>query len=292
MPDGWLTMDDLPERFRMLPGSLRDKTRATTLGSGVPALLIHPTWESPAPWVFWMHGRTVSKELDPGRYLRWVRAGIGCCAIDLPGHGERYDAERTHPRASPSVIEQATGEIDGVIEDVLHGDWGPVFDPDRIGIGGMSLGGMVTLRRLCEPHPFKAAVLESTSGDLGRLYSGEDLPDDQKWPVDHAPEVTARIDPSEHLDGFRPIPVLAMHSEADVVVPWNTQRGFLDRLAARYEQQGADAGLIQRLTWPQTGAPSEHAGFGKVANDAKTAHTEFFERTLLNTAGADGGADR
>jgi len=34
-----------------------------------------------------MHGRTANKELDPGRYLRLIRAGIAVCAIDLPGHG-------------------------------------------------------------------------------------------------------------------------------------------------------------------------------------------------------------
>jgi len=77
------------ERFSRLPSSLASRAKSVRFGD-VPALLAHPDWETPAPVVLWMHGRTVSKELDPGRYLRWVRAGIAACAVDLPGHGERF----------------------------------------------------------------------------------------------------------------------------------------------------------------------------------------------------------
>src|SRR5262245_11172372 len=79
------------ERFSQMPSALRANARWQRLGpSDIPALLVHPDWNSgqPAPMVLWMHGRTVNKELDPGRYLRWMRAGIGACAVDLPGHGE------------------------------------------------------------------------------------------------------------------------------------------------------------------------------------------------------------
>lgn len=59
-------MDD---RFARFPSDLAWRTRAARLGpSRVPALLAHPDWTTPAPVVIWMHGRTVSKELDPGRY--------------------------------------------------------------------------------------------------------------------------------------------------------------------------------------------------------------------------------
>ena len=277
----WRTLDDLPERFRALPTALTARARWITLGDGVPAMVVHPDWQTPAPCVLWMHGRTVQKELDPGRYLRWMRAGIAACAIDLPGHGERYDAQRTHPRASPGVIHQAVSEIDGVLGGLLGGPDGGVFDPQRLAIGGMSLGGMVTLRRLCEANTFVAAAVESTCGDLSRLYSGDDLPEEKRWPVDHAEEVTARVDPSAHMDGFRPLPLLALHSEADRVIPWRTQRGFLDRLRAHFEARGADPAMIETATWPETGAPDEHAGFGRVAHEAKSVQTAFFERTLL-----------
>lgn len=268
------------ERFKELPASLRERARTVRLAGDVPALVVHPDWATPAPVVLWMHGRTVFKELDPGRYLRWVRAGIGACAIDLPGHGERYEAQRTSPRASPGVIAQALGEIDPVVESLFAGEFDGLFRRDALGIGGMSLGGMVTLRRLCDPHPFQAAAVEGTTGDLARLWSGRDFEGQSPLPH-HAPEVIEPVDPAQHLDGFEPVPLLALHSEADKLAPWAGQEAFLERLREHYIAVGADPGLIETVTWPETGAPEEHNGFGRFSNDAKNAQTGFFVRTLL-----------
>jgi fermentation-respiration switch protein FrsA (DUF1100 family) len=141
----------------------------------------------------------------------------------------------------------------------------------------MSAGGMAALRRLCDPHPFVCASVESTTGDLGALYH----PDaGRPWPVDHPRERIARLDPAQHLDTWRPIPLLAIHSEADRAVPFAGMRGFIGRLRDHCRARGANAGLVELLTWPQTGAPDEHAGFGRYSNDAKNAQTEFFTRHL------------
>ena len=96
---------------------LRDRARWQRFGSsGVPALLAHPDWDTGelVPVVIWMHGRTANKELDPGRYLRWIRAGIGVCAVDLPGHGERFDASQQEPEAALDVILQLQNNLDRV----------------------------------------------------------------------------------------------------------------------------------------------------------------------------------
>ena len=96
---------------------LRDRARWERVGaSAIPVMLAHPDWESgqQVPIVLWMHGRTVNKELDPGRYLRWIRAGLGVCAIDLPGHGERFDPTMQEPEAALDVILQMVNEIDQV----------------------------------------------------------------------------------------------------------------------------------------------------------------------------------
>jgi len=88
------------------------------------------------------------------------------------------------------------------------------------------------------------------------------------------------LDPMGHLVGFAPLPILALHSEADRIVPWAVQRGFLERLGQHYVQRGADPGMIEVKTWATTGAPEEHSGFGKVAGEAKTVQLEFFTRWL------------
>lgn len=264
-------------RFAELPSSLAKQARFETLAKGttegVPALLAHPDWERPAPTVLWMHGRTVNKELDPGRYLRWIRSGVAAVALDLPGHGERYSALLQKPDNTLKVVEQMLGEVDHVVDALRDPRFNGVFDMDRLAIGGMSAGGMVTLRRLGSPHPFRAAAVESTSGDFSLMPFY-----DTRYPRD----LIDRLDPLRHVDGWRAIPLLALHSEADEWVPVQSIRNLFDALTERYRTLGADPDeLLTLKTWPRTGAPYEHSGFGKVANDAKNAQVEFLTRWLL-----------
>ncbi len=258
-----------------LPKALRERTLFTRLtdDQSVPALLAHPDegWHEPGamptprPFVLWMHGRTVSKELDPGRYLRWLRAGIATCAIDLPGHGERLDRSRHSSDQTLGVIEECLPEIDRIITHLRTGFNG-AFDTKRAGVGGMSAGGMVTLARLCEEHSFSAAAVESTAGDF-TVMKGHPFFDTER---------VERLNPITHIDGWRDVPLLALHSEIDAWVPVAGIRNFVEAL----REAGKDASGIELVTWPETGAPSEHAGFGKVANEAKNLQTEFFVRTL------------
>ncbi|MFM8784413.1 MAG: hypothetical protein ACKOFI_04520, partial [Phycisphaerales bacterium] len=72
----------MPQPFGQLPSSRAAMSRTARLAGGeVPALLVHPHLDAatgratrPAPVLVWMHGRTVSRELDPGRYMRLGRA--------------------------------------------------------------------------------------------------------------------------------------------------------------------------------------------------------------------------
>ncbi len=276
-------MDD---RFTRLPAYLAERTRAHRLGrAGVPALLAHPDWTKPAPFVLWMHGRTANKELDPGRYLRWLRAGIAACAVDLPGHGERMEEGMDSASRTLDVLERVLPEIDQVVDALAAAEFKGVFDLERIGIGGMSAGGMAALRRLCDPHGFRCAAVESTTGDLMRLYF-ESGPNETgrrpipRWPVRHDPERVARLDPAQHLATWRPIPLLVLHNERDRVVPIDAARAFADALRQRYGAAGADPGLVEFVAFPESGAPDEHAGFGRYSNDAKNRQTEFYARHL------------
>jgi len=263
----------------MFPRALSEKSQLTTLAD-VPALIAHPDWETPAPVMFWMHGRTVHKELDAGRYLRWIRAGIAAVSVDLPGHGQRPGPKLHSPDDTPDVLDQMVNEIDRVLEAIGSRDDAHLFDLGRVGIGGMSAGGMAALRRLCDEHSFRCAAVESTTGWLAELYEPT-LTAGRPWPSSHDAAAVKKIDPMRHLDGFRPVPLLVLHSEADEVVPFAGMQGFLDALREHYVGQGADLDLIELTTWPATGAPSEHAGFGKMAAEAKTLQVEFLKRCLL-----------
>lgn len=272
------------DRFKQFPRDLAAAVRVERLGPNVPALLAHPDWKTPAPVVLWMHGRTANKELDPGRFLRWIRAGIAACSVDLPGHGERPWAGAHESDASLKVIGQAVSEIDAIVEALADPRFGGLFDLDRIAIGGMSMGGIIAMRRLCDPHPFLCAAVEGTTGWLEGLYFPEDhahageVP--PRWVVRHERDAVAAVSAAAHLATFRPIPVLMLHSEADRMMPFAVAKGFAERLRKHYEQVGADPSLVELVTWAETGAPEEHIGFGRYSNDAKNTQTAFFVREL------------
>jgi dienelactone hydrolase len=258
------------DRFAQLPSALARQTRIARI-EGVPALIAHPDWQTKAPAVLWMHGRTVNKELDPGRYLRWIRAGIAAVAIDLPGHGERLDRAMQQPENTLHVVKQAVGEVDHVLREMTEGDLAEVIDADRLAIGGMSAGGMVTLRRLADPHPFVCAAVESTAGDFSLMPSYEGR---------YEQALIDELNPVRRADAWRPVPLLALHSEKDEWVPLRAIESLFDALKTRYDAQGSNAELTLK-TWPETGAPYEHAGFGKVAAEAKDAQLDFLKRHLL-----------
>ena len=260
----------MPDLDASLPASLRAISEHVRLGSDVPCLVVRPVGEplggpeARIPFLVWMHGRTANKELDPGRYLRLARVGIGSCAIDLPGHGERGSEELMRAEALLDNIEQAATEID----DVTLALGGRGFDLDRMAIGGMSMGGMAALVRLQRPHRFRAVILEATSGHWRKQR--------QRQFFDH--ESADRLDPIRNLDRWRELAVLAVHSRADEWVSFEGQSGFIDelrRLADHPER-------IEMLAFEETGAPHEHLGFGTRTNEAKNREVEFLTRWLAS----------
>lgn len=245
----------------------------------IPAMLAHPDWKTPAPIVIWLHGRTVRKEIDPGRYLRWIRAGIAACAVDLPGHGERFEPDMHTPARTLDLVAGAVAEVDHIVEALSAREYEGVFDLDRMALGGMSAGGMATLRRLCDAHAFVCAAVEATSGNLVDMYRARGGDDPGPLPR-HSLEKIAPLDPMQHMAGWRPIPLLALHTRADRLVPVSAQEMFIAALRGHYAARGADPSIIELVTWDETGAPDEHAGFGRFANDAKNVQVEFLAKHL------------
>jgi len=252
-----------------MPSALRTNARWLRLGpSAVPALVVHPEWDSGrlVPVMLWMHGRTVNKELDPGRYLRWMRAGIGVCAVDLPGHGERSDAALQQAANTWDVVSQMIREIDELVGAIgeLNG-----FDSNRMGIGGMSAGGMATLARLCGPHSFACASVEATTGSWEHQR-------DREMFRSYSMELIDQFNPIKNLDGWREIPFQAIHAKLDEWVSVDGQSAFIESLRKHYR----DPSAIEFIQYDRTGAPNEHQGFGMMASDAKDKQRDFLARWL------------
>lgn len=296
----------MDERFSRLPRHLEERAkwvRFEGVSAGVegvfggtqgeiPTLLAHPEEgvlkgkraEKSAPLMIWMHGRTAHKELDPGRYLRWLRAGIGVCAVDMPGHGERADDSMQGPESSLEIIKYvANHEIDYLIGALRGSEFGEGFDFDRVGIGGMSLGGITTLVRLCRAHDFVCATVEACAGDFGPMRGRKGFRvEEVKRSVSEGvlSELARELEPVSNLGDWRPIPLLALHSEKDMWVPVACIRDFVEKLRVHYAAMGADPEMVRLKTWEETGAEYEHIGFGKVSNEAKNLQVEFLGEWL------------
>lgn len=218
--------------------------------------------------VLWMHGRTAWKELDPGRYLRLMRSGIAIAAPDLPGHGQRYDAELQKPTHVLDVIMQMLAELDAVAGDAVAS---LNANPMHTGLGGISAGGMIAIARLTRPHAWRCAVLESTTGSWGHqrarpMFAGS------------TEAAIAAIDPINHLDQWRSLPILAVHSKADEWVDWLGQKHFLDRI-----QRLGPPELIEELLFEHTGAEHEHVGFGRFSAEVKERERLFYLQHILGS---------
>ncbi len=85
------------------------------------------------------------------------------------------------------------------------------------------------------------------------------------------------LDPIEHLDGWREIPLQAFHARFDEWVPVEGQTVFIDELRRRYR----DHELVEFVEYDKTGAPYEHAGFGRMAADAKNRQAAFLRKWLV-----------
>ncbi|MEO0511747.1 MAG: alpha/beta fold hydrolase [Planctomycetota bacterium] len=270
-------------RFDALPASLKTTSTLRRL-AGVPAMVTLPAEDArPAGGVVWMHGRTAHKEIDNGRFLRLMRAGYASVALDLPGHGQRAEPGREHHDRTPGVLLEMLEELPGVI-DAVRSDV-PEIDADRLVIGGMSAGGMVAARACCDAHPFLGLAMESSTGWLRKLYSMDiEDADGPRGARSHSDEIVARVDAMAALEerrlDWRTVPVLALHSAIDRTVPLACQTGFLDRVRSVYRERGDDPGLVELKTWPETGAPYEHAGFGRVAGEAKSVFLDFCRRAI------------
>jgi dienelactone hydrolase len=199
--------------------------------------------------------------MDNGRYLRLLRQGIATVAIDLPGHGERADPAMQASERTMQVINATLRELPRVVQALsAH----PGLDMSRAAIGGMSLGGMISLAALCRPHAWRAAVVEATTGDWTHLSGAA-----------HDPALADRHEPARHLDRWQPVPLLALHAELDEWIDVAWQRAFLQRV------QDANAGQpVELVTFPRTGAPFEHVGFGTFGAQAKDTGTAFLARHL------------
>jgi hypothetical protein len=91
-------------------------------------------------------------------------------------------------------------------------------------------------------------------------------------------EEIRRFNPIVNLSGWRELPFQAIHARHDTWVDFEGQFAFVEALRRRYRRRD----LVDLIAYDRTGAPFEHAGFGRMASDAKNRQRDFLVRHLLD----------
>ncbi|WP_224248713.1 alpha/beta hydrolase family protein [Hyalangium gracile] len=187
--------------------------------AGAPVLVVHRDSREDAlrrGAVLFFHGLSGSKEVHERELRLFAEHGLFAVGVDAVGHGERrypdFEArfERSPEEAFLGVVQATAREVPALLDALVkeHG-----ASPDRLGIGGASLGGYITYAALVEERRLRAAV-----------------------PFIASPEWSLPLpaSPHQHLERFFPVALFSQTAGRDEVVRSSDTRRFHERLEPFY----------------------------------------------------------
>ena len=200
--------------------------------TGLPALLVHPdrevTGSRPAPAMIFFDGFDVTKELQYGYGISDLAArGVGCLIVDGPGNGESVRF-RNLP-----LIAETENYATPAYEYLAARD---EFDPRRIGVMALSLGGYYAPRAAALEPRFACCVAWGAQWDYHEIWARrlEELDSGKVLSLSVPPEhlqwvlgVSDRAAALKKLEGFRldgivqkmACPFLLLHGAGDEQIP-------------------------------------------------------------------------
>lgn len=175
-------------------------------GDAVPAILLLPDAEAPAPGVLLLHGYSSRKEHmadEVGRAL--LAEGIASLAVDLPLHGDRGDPLQAQSARNPlGAVRLWRSALAEAKLAVRYLGARREVDAERLGVAGYSLGSFLAVA-LAAGEPRVRAVVLAAGGDLP---SGTPL----------AAVARTVVDPTRAVRRLSPRPLLMVHGREDRTV--------------------------------------------------------------------------
>jgi dienelactone hydrolase len=200
--------------------------------TSLPALLVHPDREAtgarPAPAMIFFDGFDVTKELQYGYGIPDLAArGVGCLIVDGPGNGESVRFRNLPLIAETENYATAAYEYLAARDE---------FDPTRIGVMALSLGGYYAPRAASLEPRFACCVAWGAQWDYHEIWARrlEELDSGKVLPLSVPPEhlqwvlgVSDRAAALKKLEGFRldgivqkmACPFLLLHGAGDEQIP-------------------------------------------------------------------------
>ena len=210
------------------------------------AASIHIPATTPAPGVAMCHGFTGQRMEAHFLFVKAARAmceaGLNVLRFDFRGSGESDGRFRDMTISS---------EIDDALTALATLRAEPTVDADRIGLVGLSLGGLVAACTAARDGGVKALALWSAVADMVELVGERwEMPTesgefDERGYYEHGPHEIGvpflldcpRVRPLAEIPSFGG-PVLVVHGDADQAVPLEHARRYMDAITSD------DAGLF------------------------------------------------
>jgi dienelactone hydrolase len=233
------------EAFRKAAGYIRrpriEHVEVPYEGASLPGVIVHadpvPGRTGKGPVMLFLDGFDVTKEIQYFRGIPDLAArGISCLILDGPGNGESI-------RFRGLTLHHETERHAGAAYDYLAGR--PEFDPERIGIMALSLGGYYAPRAAAMDGRFACCVSWGPEWDyhtkwqqrLARIERGEILPLSVPW--EHLLwvfGVKTKEEAFKKLEGFKldgviqkmRCPYLLVHGAGDQQAPFEHAQNMIE----------------------------------------------------------------
>lgn len=209
----------------------QEEVQGIQLIHAVPASQYHHL----LPTIFFYHGFTSSKEIYA--YFGYLLAQQGFRVIlpDAPLHGARADGDEVRLMASFwDILQNNVNELATLKEFFVNRG---LADASRLGVGGVSMGGMTTMASLVRFPWIKAAACLMGSGYFDvlstHLFPGYDAGDSaQREAFRHAHASLLSWDICGKTSQLAERPLFVWHGEEDDVVPFCESQRLRDEMKA------------------------------------------------------------
>ncbi len=209
----------------------------------IPTLFVHKKQNvrtMPSPAVIILHGITNAKEANLHYAYLLAERGFKVFMPDASHHGDRgeaySDSDRTY--AMGDIIVTSVAEL-ALIKASIVAAYG--VNENEIYLGGISMGAITTFAAMTQYGWIKGAF--SMMGDPALVefakakVSELDEAVQTQFPIAQIEQSLARFDLSLQPEKLRGRPLFIWHGDADVVVPINSVRAFVDQVKIADPQQ-------------------------------------------------------
>lgn len=228
----------------------------------IPVLeFYNPEADQKLPLVLIMHGFSGRKEHCFSQSYQLAQRGYYAVSIDLYLHGEAGDGEFIPAQVSPRLDEVLACSMEYIERLVSFYAEDCIADGSRIGLLGLSLGGVVMYRYLPRRHSHVRAAVAQIAG-AAPFWSITIRKIMQHYPEFGVTEamvavVEQRTSTEVFLEGVSDFPLLMQYGQADPIVPIEEVRRVYQQIKDRYTRPE----LLELIEYPQIGHETPAAMF-------------------------------